>query len=162
MATTRTLALARPISPPATLAIAGKVALALAAGALGTLMALRVAGDRAVDRVWRDLERTPASGRVFSPAMVAGLPDPARRYFLHAIQPGTPLAAQVRLAQTGSLRIGEQWAPFSAEQVLVGGGAEPGFAWKVRSRLGGLPLMGSDHYARGEGRMRMLLLGLAP
>jgi hypothetical protein len=37
-----------------------------------------------------------------------------------------------------------------------------GFVWKVESRLGMLPLSGSDRYANGEGRMRMLLLGLAP
>jgi hypothetical protein len=162
MTTARTQVLPRPIRPPATLALVGNAALVLTAGVLGTSVVLRVAGDRAVDRVWRDLERTPATGQVFSPGMVADLPDPARRYFLHAIRPGTPLAAKVRLTQVGSLRIGERWAPFAAEQVLVGGAAAQGFAWRVRSRLGGLPLLGSDHYAAGEGRMRMLLLGLVP
>jgi hypothetical protein len=136
--------------------------LVLLAGSLGTLVVLRVVGDRAVDRVWQDLERTPTSGRVFSEAMVADLPDPARRYFLHAIRPGTPLAAKVHLTQTGNIRLGEQWAPFSAEQVLVGGEAGAGFAWRVRARLGGLPLVGSDQHARGQARMRMLLVGLVP
>jgi membrane protease YdiL (CAAX protease family) len=144
------------------LGVAGTVVLVLAAGALGTLVVLRVVGDRAVDRVWADLERTRSTGQVFSAAMVADLPDPARRYFLHAIRPGTPLAARVRLTQTGSLRIGEQWAAFTAEEVLVGGTARPGFAWTVRSRLGGLPLTGSDHYADGRGRTRMLVVGLLP
>jgi hypothetical protein len=118
-----------------------------------------------VDRVWHDLERTPAGGRRFSADLVADLPDPARRYFRHAIQPGTPLASQVHLTQTGSIRIGARWAPFTAEQVLVGGTVgtgEHGFAWRVRARLGGLPVVGSDHYARGQGRMRMLLLGVVP
>jgi hypothetical protein len=140
----------------------------LVAGALGPLVVLRAVGDRAVDRVRQDLERTPASGRVFSEAMVADLPDPARRYFRHAIQPGTPLASQVHLTQTGSIRIGERWAPFTAEQVLAGetagtaGKEGHGFVWRVRARIGGLPVVGSDDYARGQGRMRMLLLGVIP
>src|ERR1051326_4995813 len=117
----------------------GKAALVLAAGALGTLVVLRVAGDRAVDRIWRELERTPSSGQVFSTATVAELPEPARRYFLHPIEPGTPLATTAHLRQTGSLRIGEQWAPFNAEQVLAGATAEHGFAWTVRAQLGALP-----------------------
>ena len=56
--------------------------------------------------------------------------------------------------------LGERWAPLAAEEVLVGGLAAQGFAWKVRARIGVLPLTGSDYYARGEARMRMLFLGL--
>lgn len=142
-------ALPHPATSSATfsgpLGLIGKTALVLTAGVLGTLLVLRAAGDRGVDRVWRELEQTPSSGQVFSPAMVDDLPDPARRYFLHAIQPGTPLASTAHLRQAGSLRLGEQWAPFSAEQVLVSNAAEPGFAWRVRSQLGALPLVGSDH-----------------
>jgi hypothetical protein len=147
-------------APPARRARwAGLTLLGLAAGTLGSLVALRRGGDRAVQRVWRDLERMPRDAGVFSAALVEGLPDPARRYFLHAIRPGTPLATRVRLVQAGSLRIGEEWAPFTAEQVLVPG---TGFAWKVKARVRGLPVTGADTYAHGEGRMRMLLLGLVP
>src|SRR5690348_42041 len=99
MAAVRTLALPRPVRPPEAIVLVGKGALLLAGGALGALAVLRVAGDRAVDRVRQDLERTPASGRVFAEAMVADLPDPARRYFRHAVRPGTPLASQVHLTQ---------------------------------------------------------------
>ena len=123
------------------------------------LVAQRVADDRSVDDVWASLENGPADGRVFTEAMVADLPEPARRYFLHAIRPGTPVASRVRLAQAGSIRVGGDWAPFTADQVLSAG---QGFVWKVRARISGLPVAGTDLVAPGEGRMRLTAFGLVP
>jgi hypothetical protein len=159
MRPTRPGSAARPRPTAGALGRIGIAALVVAVGALGGLVALRVADDRYVDEVWAGLERVPAGGQVFSEGMVAGLPEPARRYFRHAIRPGTPLAARVRLAQEGSIRLGGDWAPFTAEQVLTAG---QGFAWKVRARIGGLPFAGADHYAQGQGRMRLAALGLVP
>jgi hypothetical protein len=137
----------------------GVAVLVVAVGALGVLVALRLADDRYVDDVWRDLERAPASRHVFSEGLVTDLPEPARRYFLHAIRPGTPLASRVHLAQEGSLLVGSDWAPFTAEQVLSAG---RGFVWKVHARVGGLPMDGSDLVAAGQGRMRLAAFGLVP
>jgi hypothetical protein len=125
---------------------------------VGALALLRAAEDRAVARIWGGLETTPSTGQVFSPDLVAGLPDPARRYFLHAIRPGAPLAARVRLTQTGSIRFGGGWARFAAEQLLTRGG----FVWKAASRVGPLPITATDHYAGGRGRMRAAAFGLVP
>jgi hypothetical protein len=141
------------------LGVLGKAALLLGLGAAGGLAAFKIADDRFVDGLWQRLERAPGGGEVFTPQLVAGLPEPAQRYFLHAIRPGTPLAPRVHLAQTGSLRVGNSWASFSARQVLV---AREGFVWKVRARIGGLPVRGTDHYAAGQGRMRIAAFGLVP
>jgi hypothetical protein len=43
---------------------------------------------RKVDDIWRSLETQPMD-ELFSPQMVSDSPAPARRNFLHAIQPGT-------------------------------------------------------------------------
>ncbi len=136
-----------------------RAAFLLGVGSVGGLVGLNFADGRRVDRIWRDLERTPPTGRTFSESLVADLPDPARRYFLHAIRPGTPLASKVHLTQTGSLLVGDTWAPFEAEEIMARPG---GFAWKVRARIGGLPVTGSDYYVAGQGRMRMAALGLVP
>ena len=82
MATGRTLALRRPIGRPMLLGLIAKAALVLTAGAIGTLVILRAAGDRAVARIWQRLESTPTTGEAFSAEMVADVPEPARRYFL--------------------------------------------------------------------------------
>jgi hypothetical protein len=37
--------------------------------------------------------------------MVAELPVPVKRYFLHAIKPGTPVASSVSLKMSGSFRM---------------------------------------------------------
>ena len=137
----------------------GGAAVLVGLGAIGGLVGLNIADARHVQRIWQSLEDTPPTGQVFSEAMVDDLPEPARRYFRHAIRPGTPLASKVRLAQTGSLRIGDDWAPFSAEEIMARPG---GFAWRVSARIRGLPVTGSDYYADTVGRMRMALLGLVP
>ena len=70
---------------------------ALAVGALvlaaGVLQALRARDTWRAERAWRALEAAAeAAPDRFDPAMVAGLPAPARRYSLYAIAPGTPLS----------------------------------------------------------------------
>ena len=49
----------------------------------------------------------------FDPAMVEGLDEPARRYFTHALRPGAPLGAGVRLRMRGRIKVGA-WLPFRA------------------------------------------------
>ena len=44
-------------------------------------------------------------GLKFDPAMVAELDEPVRRYFTHALRPGAPLSAGVRLTMTGLIKV---------------------------------------------------------
>lgn len=139
----------------------GTIAAGLAAGTVGTLTAIKVRDERYVAGIWQTLEQTPADDRVFTEAMVADLPDPAKRYFLHAIQLGTPLATRLYWRYDAQLKPGANLPqmPLEAEQILV---KERGFVWKARAHLGPLVVTATDHYLDGEGRMRIALFGLVP
>jgi hypothetical protein len=95
----------------------------------------------------------------FDPAMVAGLPEPVRRYFLHAIRPGTPLATVAEIEMSGRFGLGDRNGPkymtMEASQVLA---APSGFLWEMRARDGGMTLSGSDS---GDWT-RFWLMGLVP
>ncbi|MGE5620596.1 MAG: DUF6544 family protein [Sphingomonadaceae bacterium] len=139
----------------------GKTALGLGAGTLVVLTGMKVMDDRYVDQIWRSLEQTERVGGVFSEEMVSDLPDAARRYFLHAIRPGAPLATRVEFGYTGEIKPGEQmpWMSLDAHQILV---KQRGFVWKARTWKGPLVVTGRDHYFDGEGRMKIALFGLVP
>ena len=98
----------RPIHP--LLAAAG-----LAGLASGVLATLTLRERRTVDAIRTDLGRTTGPTATFSEDMVAGMPAPARRFFLHAIAPGTPLARVAHIEMSGQIKPSEQmdWAPFS-------------------------------------------------
>ncbi len=50
------------------------------------MQAWRLADNRAMDKAWAWLQsQAPATVEAFAPAMVEGLPDAARRYFLYTI-----------------------------------------------------------------------------
>jgi hypothetical protein len=107
---------------------------------------------------WERLDRPrPAPGR-FDAAAVGGLPEPVRRWLLHAVPEGTPLADSVRLVMHGEIRIG-RWAPFTAVQRLS---VDDGFVWAATARPLGLPVVGFDRWTRGTGEMRWRLLGAVP
>lgn len=113
---------------------------------------------RPVRRQWLRLGAATASPAAFDPAMLGGLPEPARRWLAHAIVPGTPLWQTVELSMRGHIRIGK-WRPFTATQVL----APPhGYIWAATARMAGLPLTGYDRLTPGTGEMRWRLLGLIP
>lgn len=137
--------------------IAGIAATALAGG----ILVSEVRDDRYVAGIEAALNDREPLNEVFRPEMVEGLPDPAQRYFLHAIEPGTPLANRLRWSYTGEMKPGESmpWMPIDAEQVLV---ADRGFVWKVRARWGPVIMTGVDHYLDGESRMRIELYGVVP
>lgn len=117
--------------------------------------------DQRVDRQeMHELENTqPAQPPVFAAEMVAGLPEPARRYFLYTIEPGTPLATVARIRMAGRFGMGDKRKPnyldFEATQVLA---APTGFVWKMRARRGLMRLSGSD----SQRWTRFWLMGLLP
>jgi hypothetical protein len=126
---------------------------------LAALVIYRVIDERRVSAIWRSLERNPTEGR-FSEQMVAHLPETARRYFLHAIQPGTLLASSVKLSMKGSIRPSTdgKWTPIQAEQILT---VPDGFVWKA-SLAGPMQIVGYDKYANAAGAMTWRLWGLIP
>ncbi|HSJ05520.1 MAG TPA: DUF6544 family protein [Longimicrobiales bacterium] len=142
---------------------AGTVVLALmivVAAAISVLLlgSAREAGQ--LRRTWSALE-SAGPNRGFDPSMVEGLPEPARRWLLRAIRPGTPLARSATLRMHGTIRLqagAEPW-PMRAEQVLA---PPAGFVWKAEVGRGVMRIRGFDSYAAGRGRLRWRLWGLVP
>jgi hypothetical protein len=128
---------------------------------LAVLAAIKVRDDRRVSDIWSTLEARSAENGVFTEDLMFDLPDPARRYFLHAIQPGTPLASRLTWTYSGSMKSGPQlpWMALQARQILV---KNRGFIWLAGARLGPLFVTATDHYLDGDGRMRIVLFGLIP
>lgn len=117
-------------------------------------------------RVWQVIEgwREPDPPR-YDPAMVAGLPEVAQRYFRHAIEPGTPLQRVVRLQMEGSFVLGGRPIPMRARQILAP--AARGFVWEAEMGSGLMRFAGSDGYllpAQGaaESWTKFWLHGLVP
>jgi hypothetical protein len=100
-----------------------------------------------------------AQSPVFAAEMVADLPEPARRYFLYTIEPGTPLATVARIRMAGRFGMGDKGNPnyldFEATQVLA---LPSGFVWKMHARRGLMRLSGSD----SQRWTRFWLMGLLP
>ncbi len=119
--------------------------------------------DAELDRIWMELISVGegVAEVTFEPAMVEDLPEPARRFFLHAIAPGTPLAGAVELDMTGSIALVPDEEPLSLEarQVL----APPhGFIWLAVAGGGLARIRGYDRYSDGRGEMRWQLFGFVP
>lgn len=111
-------------------------------------------------RRWRALGDVPESSARFDPDSVADLPDPARRYLEHAVEPGTRLARGVDLVQAGSFRPGDRWRPLVARQRIAAG---QGFVWRARVRVPPVAWVGgTDFYLDGRGGQRFFLCGLLP
>ena len=78
---------------------------------------------------------------------LAGVDEPVRRYFSHAISDGAPLPNGVRMAMSGRIKVG-LWLPFTAEQTVDG----RSFTWRARVGPGPLtPLRVVDRYADAAG-----------
>jgi len=116
--------------------------------------------DRRDDRAeWdRLVALQPQAPDRFDPEKVADLPEPARRYFTYAIDPGTPLLPVAVIEMTGEFSLGTRndprYQPMEARQILA---APEGFVWGMRTR-GGMPVSGSDT----EKWTRFRIFGLIP
>jgi hypothetical protein len=101
----------------------------------------------------------PARPACFDPAMIADLPEPARRYFLYTIGPGTPLYTVANITMAGRFGMRTKSKPnyldMTANQTLA---MPDGFVWKMHARRGPMGLSGSD----SECWTRFWLMGLLP
>jgi hypothetical protein len=115
---------------------------------------------RSDDQAWRMLvEAAGASADRFDPVLIRDLPEPAQRYFLYTIRPGTPVHRAVEITMTGELALGTKddpnYRPMSAHQLL----APPhGLVWKLRTGA----ITGSDGATPDESWTRFWLFGLVP
>lgn len=125
----------------------------------------RLADQRAADAAWAELQRR-ALGRVevFDPAMLQGLPEAARRYFLYTIAPGTPLHTVSEIRMRGEIGLGDRAAPgyqpMRARQIL----APPhGFVWRLEAAgSGAMRMSGSDALTGERSWTRFWLLWTLP
>ncbi len=138
--------------------------LALAAAAVLALLARRRRDAALAERtVSRLVAAAPASAPRFDPAMVAELPEPARRFLTFAIRPGTPLARVAVIEMTGTIGLGDAtrpgYRPMRARQVLS---AFDGLVWQVEVGSGRLGFSGSDGFDGVRSWTRFRLAGLVP
>jgi len=122
-----------------------------------TLIIFRVRNDQEINRVWRSLE-TVAATEKFTPQLVADLPEPIKRYFLHAIQPGTPLASSVQVKMHGSFKLKQEWMPMQAIEIL----STAGFLWQGSVGTGFVRLFVADRYVNQSGQVYVTLWGAMP
>lgn len=136
------------------------IAAVAAAGALA-LGARRALTDRAARAAEADLLAADPPAEVFSEEVVDGLPEPAQRYLLHAIAPGTPLAAACRLEMEGTMTPtpGGASTSLTATEVLA---PRHGFVWTARARMSGLPVRVRDLYHANRGGVEVTALGAIP
>jgi hypothetical protein len=102
-----------------------------------------------------------ASERLVTADMLQNLPEPVQRYTAYTGVLGKPLINTVQLKQTGRFRTAadKPWMPMSAVQHYTTN--PPGFVWKARFKIAGLPLLSArDSYQTGHGHMFGKLAGL--
>ncbi len=91
----------------------------------------------------------------FDRRSLAGLDEPVRRYFEHALADGAPVAHGMRLTMSGRINVG-RWLEFTAEQEFRG----HAFEWRAQAGWGPfLPLRVTDTYANGRGSTNGKLFG---
>jgi uncharacterized protein DUF6920 len=89
----------------------------------------------------------------FDPSVLAGVAEPVRRYFAHAIAPGAPLPRAMRLTLSGRVKA-DLWLPFRADEEVDG----RSFSWRARVGLGPLTVVEiADGYSHGVGSSEGLL-----
>jgi hypothetical protein len=94
----------------------------------------------------------------FDPSLLAGVDEPVRRYFTHAIATGAPLPRAMRLTMRGRVKA-DLWLPFRAEEEVDG----RSFSWLARVGLGPLTVLEiADGYLHGVGSTEGLLFRRRP
>lgn len=136
---------------------------AAAAAASAGYFSYRSAMNEA-ERAWRDIAdaREPDPDR-FDPEMVSAPPEITRRYFAHAIAPGTPLSTTAALEMRGTFLLGDKGAEqafeMTARQIL----APPRhFVWIPAMKSGPMRISGSDALVDGRAWTRFWMFGVIP
>jgi hypothetical protein len=140
--------------------------IALLTIAILILVVLRVRNDRSareigqyllVQRLMPTLATSPRTEK-FTPELVADLPEPVQRYFLHAIQPDTPLASAVQIKMQGSLKLEQGWMPMQADEIL----STKGLLWRAAVGTGLVRFFVADRYVNQSGQVYVTLWGAIP
>jgi hypothetical protein len=118
-------------------------------------------------QIGADLDRLVAgaapTGIVVTEDTIAGLPEPAQRYFRYAGIVGKPLPRLVRLTQKGRIRSSTEsgWMNFDADETYSTN--PPAFVWRAWFPSGGMPVaLGRDEYLEGKGSIVMKMLAIVP
>ena len=120
--------------------------------------------DKSADQVaWiRFASHQPLAPASFDLSMIAGLPDPAQRFFRFAIKPGTPIYTVAEVSMQGEFSLGNKtepnYMPMRAEQILA---VPNGFVWNVRAG-DRIWFSGSDGADDGISWSRFWLFGIVP
>jgi hypothetical protein len=124
------------------------------------LILIQNKNTKEIETVWQSLEPGTTQKR-FSKGMIADLPEPVQRYFLHAIAPDTPLASSVTLKMQGNFRTKQDkpWLPMQGQERIA---ASKGFVWKAVIGSGIMQIRGADYYFNRLGKMQFSLWGLLP
>jgi hypothetical protein len=102
-------------------------------------------------------------GTIVTEAMLAGLPEPARRYLRHAGVVGTTIPRLVRLTQRGRIRSSTEagWMAFEADETYSTN--PPAFVWRASFPTPLVPVvLGRDEYLEGSGSIVMKMLAIVP
>lgn len=140
----------------------GMGSLRLIITALVLLLFLRKRDRTEAHRIWcRVVQARDGHLEQFCPEMVDGLPELAKRYLRHSIQPGTPIAYTIVLEMDGTIRTGRDapWLPMQARQILA---PPDGFVWTARAGKGLVRFSATDSYSESKGRTSVWLLGILP
>lgn len=133
------------------------------AGIATGFTAQRFAMAKADDAFAKIIGATVAPEGKFDPRDVSGLPEIARRYFRHAIAPGTPLYSSAELTMKGLFLLGSkenyQTYRMRARQAL---GASNQFVWIPSLFSGPVVITGSDALFNGSAWTRFWLFGIVP
>lgn len=101
----------------------------------------------------------PSPQTAITPEMLAGLPEPAQRFFNQAGVIGQKIPRLVHLKQVGRIRAStnDDWMRFEAVETYATN--PPGFVWRVWFPTRNLPIaMGRDFYLDGNASIHMKML----
>ncbi|MCD4812279.1 hypothetical protein K8S19_01085 [bacterium] len=121
----------------------------LAVTLLVVLGGMRIFDNRKVEQIWTVIQKVEGEG-CFSEQLIQELPEAVRKYFLHAIAPGTRLAASAELQVEGRLAMaaGKKTMPMNAEEILTG----RAFVWQGHAGQGLWHRQGNELYIAGTSR----------
>ena len=96
------------------------------------------------------------SHKTFAYSQLAGLPEPAQRYFKHALKEGQPYISYASITHSGKFKTGldKDWINIEGEQYATT--EKPGFIWKGTTAM----FTARDMYIADKGRLIVALLSL--